>query len=98
MIKTVAGGLLAGSGLKRAMIVFKPGTTDTLGGYGQVPVIGGYQQVPVIGAYTPNQSLNGYQTAPVAINGARPTHSKIMGSMVKGSGSGITNSGSELMG
>jgi len=95
------GGILAGAGLKRAMVVFKTGAS-TLSGYGQVPVIGGYQNVPVIGAYTPNNSLNGYQTAPIAINGAgKPNHSKIMGSFMgngKGSGSGVSNPGSDLMG
>ncbi len=72
MIKTIGAGLLAGAGLKRATIVFKAGTTDTLGGYGQIPVIGayatpgqlgrkvaGYGQVPVIGAYNPSSSLTG---------------------------------------
>jgi hypothetical protein len=84
MLKTIAGGLLAGAGLKRATIVFKAGTTDTLGGYGDVPVIGayapngqlgrrvhGYGDVPVIGAYAPNSSLTG---------------SKVMGSFDNGSG------------
>ena len=74
ILKTVAGGLLAGAGIKRAMVVFAPGTTDTLGGYGAVPVLGayatpgqigygrkvaGYGSVPVLGAYTPNSSLTG---------------------------------------
>jgi len=75
LVKTIAGGLLAGAGVKRAMIVFAPGTTDTLGGYGQVPVLGayttngqlgrrvnGYGQVPVVGqlgAYNPPSSLTG---------------------------------------
>ena len=75
MIKTVAGGLLAGAGLKRAMIVFATGTTDTLGGYGDLPVIGayaplsqigrrqlnGYGQIPVVGGYNPESSLTGSQ-------------------------------------
>ena len=79
LISEVAGGLLIGSGLKRAMVVFKEGAT-TMSGYGDVPVIGayktpgqlgrkvaGYGDVPVIGAYAPNSSLNGA--------------SKVMGSM-----------------
>lgn len=77
LLKTIAGGLVAGAGIKRATIVFAPNTTDTLGGYGQVPVLGayttpgqigyggrrvaGYGQVPVIGAYSPNSSLTGSQ-------------------------------------
>ena len=79
LISEVAGGLLIGSGLKRAMVVFKDGAT-TMSGYGDVPVIGayktpgqlgrkvaGYGDVPVIGAYAPNSALNGA--------------SKVMGSM-----------------
>lgn len=83
LIKTVAGGLLAGAGLKRAMVVFAPNTTDTLGGYGDIPVIGayappsqingrrrvnGYGSIPVIGGYNPESSLTG-------------TPSKVMGSV-----------------
>jgi hypothetical protein len=79
LVSEVAGGLLIGSGLKRAMVVFKDGAT-TMSGYGDVPVIGayktpgqlgrkvaGYGDVPVIGAYAPNSALNGA--------------SKVMGSM-----------------
>jgi hypothetical protein len=71
LVSEVAGGLLIGSGIKRAMVVFKEGAT-TMSGYGDVPVIGqyrtpgqlgrkvaGYGDVPVIGAYAPNSSLNG---------------------------------------
>jgi len=94
MIATVTGGILAGVGVKNLLKSF-----GVVTGYGDVDVISGYQKVPVIGGYTPNKSLNGYQTAPIAINGmSRPTHSKIMGSVERGSGSGITNNGSELMG
>ena len=49
LVSEVAGGLLIGSGIKRAMVVFKEGAT-TMSGYGDVPVIG---------AYAPNSSLNG---------------------------------------
>ncbi len=79
LISEVAGGLLIGSGIKRAMVVFKDGAT-TMSGYGDVPVLGayktpgqlgrkvaGYGDVPVIGAYAPNSALNGA--------------SKVMGSM-----------------
>lgn len=65
MIKTAAGGLLAGSGLKRALRAFgvlAPALPSAaVSGYGMVPVIGGYGQVPVIGAYTPNVSLGSYR-------------------------------------
>jgi len=86
-IKTIAGGVLLGSGLKRAMTVFKSGAT-TMGGYGDVPVLGayrtngqlgyrkvaGYGDVPVIGSYATPGALNG----------------KVMGSLhPSGSGSGL---------
>jgi len=87
-VKIIAGGILLGSGLKRAMTVFKSDAT-TMGGYGDVPVIGayrtsgqlgyrkvaGYGDVPVIGAYATPGALNG----------------KVMGSMhPSGSGSGLS--------
>lgn len=92
-VVTVAGGILAGAGLKRALKSFG--------------VITGYGMVPVIGAYTPNVSLNGYQkvpviggyqTASVPINGVAPGHSKIMGSVNASEGSGRLNSGSNCLG
>lgn len=91
LMLTVAGGVLAGAGLKRGLKSF-----NVITGYGAVDVISGYQKVDVISGYTPNMSLNGYRTAPVALNGTRPMHSKIMGGVEKGSG--ITNSGSDCMG
>lgn len=67
MIKTAAGGVLAGSGLKRALRAFgvlqpalPPPAGTTVTGYGKVPVISGYGQVPVIGGYSPNQTLGAY--------------------------------------
>lgn len=98
LIKTILGGVVAGAGIKRAMIVFAPGTTDTLGGYGQIPVLGayavpgqlgwggkkvaGYGQIPTVGAYAPNSTVNG----------------KVMGTFGD-SGSGVTNpSGGAYMG
>lgn len=68
LIKTAAGGVLAGSGLKRALRAFgvlqpalpPPVSTTTVTGYGKVPVISGYGQVPVIGGYSPNQALGAY--------------------------------------
>lgn len=87
--KTLAGGLLLGSGIKRAMTVFKKDTTDTLGGYGDVPVIGaystqgqlgrrrvaGYGDVPVIGAYTTPGALNGARV----MGSTNPSGSTLMG-------------------
>lgn len=69
MLKSIAGGVLAGAGLKRLVDAMKapaPTTTTTaVTGWKQVPVIGGgYKMVPVIGApgYTvPNNAgMNGY--------------------------------------
>jgi hypothetical protein len=52
MVKSIAGGILLGSGVKRAMSAFGMGN---IGGYGAVPVIGGYGAVPVIGSRTPRR-------------------------------------------
>jgi hypothetical protein len=67
LIKTVAGGIAAGSGLKRGLKAFgviKPPVvttpTTTVTGYGQVPVIGGYKQVPVIGSYNAPGMVGAY--------------------------------------
>lgn len=92
LMKEIAGGVMIGAGLKRAMVVFQSGAT-TMGGYGDVPVIGsykapgsigrrmnGYGDVPVIGAYTPNHALNG---------------AKVMGGMTAGK---TSDNGSTLMG
>jgi hypothetical protein len=56
-IKTVAGGVIAGAGLKRALVAFgvvkapiATAPVQTVTGYGKVPTIGGYN-VPVIGSY-----------------------------------------------
>lgn len=82
LMKTIAGGLLAGAGIKRATVVFAPNTTDTLGayatpgqlsGYGDVPVIGrrrvaGYGDVPVIGSYNAASSLTGAQKVVGSLN------------------------------
>jgi hypothetical protein len=68
IIKTVAGGIAAGSGLKRGLKAFgviKPPvvTAPAVTGYGSVPVIGGYGSVPVIGkvgGYNAPGSLGAY--------------------------------------
>lgn len=98
----IAGGLLAGAGIKRALKVM-----GVMSGYQAVPVIGrhrmgGYQSVPVIGrgqtppqlAGTPAQ-LQGYR-----VNGYTPAGSGVMGSIgcCEG-GSGVTNTaGGSYMG
>jgi hypothetical protein len=46
-IKSVAGGILIGAGLKRGLKDF-----GVISGYGKVPIIGSYGKVPVIGGYT----------------------------------------------
>lgn len=74
MLKTVAGGVIAGAGIKKLMGEFGIGA---VGPYGRVPVIGQsnpYGRVPVIagarrvGAYTPNQQLGSY-TPNMSLNG-----------------------------
>lgn len=71
MITTVAGGLLVGAGIKRAMTAFGIGS---IGNYQSVPVVGrlgNYQSVPVISGYqTAALALNGYKTSPVAVAGS----------------------------
>lgn len=86
----LAGGLLAGAGLKRA--AKKMGL---LTGYQNVPVIGrhkmaGYQSVPVIGGNTPPQ-LSGRTPAQLQgfrVNGYIPTGSGVMAGFDGGSGVG----------
>lgn len=99
LIKTIAGGILLGSGAKLLMGEMGVGAA---GPYGRVPVIAGpYGNVPVIagsrrrvGAYTPNNALNGYSPN-------QSLASKIMSGVStsdNGSGSGITASpGSDMM-
>jgi hypothetical protein len=109
IIKTGAGGILAGAGLHRLLK-----KTGIVTGYQSVPVIGsrrmaGYQSVPVIGKIpgqlkgVPSQ-LEGFR-----VNGYGSQGSGVMGRVGglydgrgvagadSGSGSGITYSGSECM-
>lgn len=70
LIRTVAGGIVAGAGLKRELVAFgvvtpkaiAPAVTGyrRMNGYGSVPVVGGYGSVPVVGGYTPAGTLGGY--------------------------------------
>lgn len=94
----VAGGVLAGAGIRRAI-----GQMGFMNGYQSVPVIGrhrmaGYQSVPVIGQRTvPAQLAGGSTPAQLQgfrVNGYTPTGSGVMGRVgaIDG-GSGITNSG-----
>lgn len=94
----VAGGILAGAGLRRAI-----GQMGFMNGYQSVPVIGrhrmaGYQSVPVIGQRTiPAQLAGG--TTPAQLQGFRVNGYTSAGSGVMGKigaiegGSGITNTG-----
>lgn len=98
-VTTLAGGLLAGAGLKRALK-----SSGIISGYQNVPVIGaprmaGYQSTPVIGGKRPPQlagrpaQLQGFR-----VNGYTPTGSGVMGSIGNpaGRGSGITTGSSYM--
>lgn len=82
VVKAVAGGALAGMGLKLGLKSFGI-MNGGLTGYGDVPVIGrrllsGYQDVPVIGGFSPSGTLNGY-----AVNGYS-RNQNVMGSTGSG--------------
>jgi len=104
IVKTLAGGVLAGAGLQRALISFN--IVKKVSGYQHVPVLSGYQKVPVLGG-TPAQlqgvpaQLQGYR-----VNGYKPNGSGVgvLGSLYtnatandNGSGSGIQNAGSAYL-
>jgi hypothetical protein len=105
MVTKVAGGVLAGVGLRRAL-----GQMGIMSGYQSVPVIGrhrmaGYQSVPVIGNSKMPVQLSGgtpSQLQGFRVNGYKPTGSSVgvMGSIGSAdNGSGITTScGSGYMG
>jgi hypothetical protein len=63
LIKTVAGGVVAGSGLKRVIEAFKaaPPATPAVTGYQSVPAVGGYGNVPAVGAYNPGGMVGNYR-------------------------------------
>jgi hypothetical protein len=87
-ITKVAGGVLAGAGLKRALGVM--GIMNGIGGYQNVPVIGahrmaGYQNVPVIGANSIPAQLSGSRTPP-QLSGYRPAGSGVGGYLSQGTG------------
>lgn len=107
MVTKVAGGVLAGAGLRNAF-----GQMGIMAGYQSVPVIGrhrmaGYQSVPVIGANKMPVQLSGQtpsQLQGFRVNGYKPTGSSVgvmgsIGAIDSGVGSGITTScGSGYMG
>lgn len=95
-ILKIAGGVLAGAGLRRAI-----GKMGIMNGFQSVPVIGkhrmaGYQSVPVLGRTMPPQ-LSGSTPAQLQgfrVNGYTPTGSGVMGRIgAVDAGSGITNTG-----
>jgi hypothetical protein len=104
LIKTAAGGIIAGAGLKRLLV-----QAGVVTGYQAVPVIGrmgrrkmaGYQSVPVIGRMPPQLSGTPAQLQGYGVNGYTP-HGSGVGVMGKvgsvGSfaekGSGVTYSNS----
>jgi hypothetical protein len=104
LVKTVAGGVLAGSGLRRALKQM-----GVIKGYQAVPVIGrrrmaGYQNTPVLGATnngTPAQlqgvpdQLQGFRVnGGLGFNGYGSQGSGVMGSTGRGSG---ISTGSDYM-
>lgn len=97
MLKTVAGGMAIGAGLKNGLTAFGIGRIT---GYGMVPSIGNYGKVPAIGngigSYKTPGSLNGYAT-PGTLNNVM---GKVKdGGNSSGDGSGILNdNGNCLMG
>ena len=99
LLKSLAGGLLLGAGVKSLMASFGMGG---IGPYGNVPVVGAigpYGRVPVVGrrrvnGYSPNGSLNGYTP-----NGSLSSVKNVVGNAVPSEGgSGITSGqGSNMM-
>lgn len=95
-VMKVGGGLLAGAGLKRALVQM-----GVLKGYQSVPVIGrhrmaGYQSVPVIGNTGMPPQLSGRTPAQLQgfrVNGYNNQGSG-MGVLAGDNGSGITNTNS----
>jgi len=98
LVKSAAGGILLGAGLRRGLK-----KAGVVAGYQSVPALGGYQSVPALGRASsplPNQltgklpeQLTGYR-----VNGGyRPNGSRVMGGVDAGSRAGISNDGSGLM-
>ncbi len=71
MVKTVAGGILLGAGIKKSLKAF-----GVISGYQMIPSVSGYSDVNALGApvrkmagYIPGKGLNGGYVAKVAVNG-----------------------------
>lgn len=89
LVKTLAGGVLAGAGIAKLLK-----ETGVVSGYASVPVIGrrmnGYASVPVIGKIP--SALNGYTTSrtaamgviPNALNGYTTSRMPVMGGFDEG--------------
>lgn len=93
VVKNLAGGVLIGAGLQRALVSF--GVVKGIGGYQNVPVIGrrrmaGYQQTPVLGKL-PAQLQGTFGKTPAQLQGYRVNGP---GYVPNGSGSGNNVMGS----
>lgn len=78
MILTVAGGVLAGAGVKRGLTEF-----GVVNGFFNVPALNGFRAVPALNGFnpTPGQQLGGYNPSPSKVMGSVP-----MAAMDNGSG------------
>lgn len=83
MIKTIAGGVLLGSGVKRGMTAFGIGR---IGGYQSVPAVSGYQQVPAVGGRS-GRRIGSYNGGNHFANNTA----------VVGSGTGLMSNGGSMM-
>jgi hypothetical protein len=82
MVKSLAGGVLLGAGIKKGLTEF-----GVISGFQSVPVLAGYQSVPVLGGYnvpSPGGSLAGYSVP-------TPMHKSVMGGVAAENGSGIND-------
>ena len=81
VIKTAAGGILLGAGVKKGLKEF-----GVLNGFDNVPVLAGYQSVPVLSGYgTSRTSMNGF-------NVPQPVYKSVMGNVGAEMGYGINDS------
>jgi len=108
LVKDIAGGVLAGAGLKLALVSFDIIKPAAVTGYQRVPVIGGYQKVPVIGN-VPAQLQGTVASKPAQLQGYRVNgynnqgSGAVMGSLfttadaANGTGSGLAHGNSGYM-
>lgn len=82
MILTVAGGVLAGAGVKRGLTEF-----GVINGFFNVPALNGFRSVPALNGYnpTPGKQLNGYNPTPSKVMGGIPLAAVEAGSGVNAS-------------